>query len=312
VARNDAPPAARASRAASRAPVTAHPPWLRFQAYAVGLPRTGSTSLAALFGRYRTGHEWQLMELVGPAMARRRGELGDEEFLRATSGRLVPPPLEMDSATCHHLYAELLGRIFPWAVFLLTVRDVRSWVSSFLDMVLRQRIAFRLTGTPRSRWHDVYLPVLTEGACDLEGQRDDRAALPPLMRSWAAHLREMSALLPADRTLRVRTRDLASRLPQIAALAGVPVSTLRADLFHSNQESDRFDRFAAFDGEELRAAYDESCAEIMTELFPEEHAAWTAREPRGDDGSLDWPGHLARVEASVARKLGSRSPEAPR
>ena len=163
--------------------MTVHPPWLRFQAYSVGLPRTGSTSIAALFGRYRTGHEWQLMELVGPALARRRGELGDEEFVRATGGRLVPPPLEMDSATCHHLYADLLGRLFPGAVFLLTMRDVRSWVSSFLDMALGQRIAFRLTGRPPSRWHDVYPPFLTEGVCDLEGRGDDRAALPPLMRA---------------------------------------------------------------------------------------------------------------------------------
>ena len=163
--------------------MTVHPPWLRFQAYSVGLPRTGSTSIAALFGRYRTGHEWQLMELVGPALARRRGELGDEEFVRATGCRLVPPPLEMDSATCHHLYADLLGRLLPGAVFLLTMRDVRSWVSSFLDMALGQRIAFRLTGRPPSRWHDVYPPFLTEGVCDLEGRGDDRAALPPLMRA---------------------------------------------------------------------------------------------------------------------------------
>ncbi len=312
MARSDAPHAARAGRAASRTTVTAHPPWLRFQAYAVGLPRSGSTSLAALFGRYRTGHEWQLMELVGPAMARRRGELGDEEFLRATSGRLVPPALEMDSATCHHLYADLLSRTFPGAVFLLAVRDVRSWVSSFLDMVLRQRIAFRLNGTPRSRWHDVYLPVLTEGAYDIEGRGDDRASLPPLMRSWAAHLREMTALLPADRSLRVRTRDIGSRLPEIAALVGVPTSTLRAELSHANRAAHRFDRFAAFDGEELRATYDESCAELMKELFPEEHAAWTAREALRDGGAVDWPTHLARVEAWVARAIESHAPGAAR
>lgn len=291
-----------------------HPPWLRFQAYVVGLPKTGSTSLATLFGRYRSGHEWQLSTLVGPGLARRRGDLGDEEFLRATGRRLTHPSLEMDSATSHYLYADLLCRRFPRAVFLHTVRDVRSWVSSLLDMVLRKRIGRRMVGIPYSVWESEYLAVMTEGAYDLDPGNcgDDRSSLAPLMRTWASHLRTMAALLPPDRSLRIRTRDIPHRLPEIAALVGVPASTLRADLAHANRAPLRFDRFAALYGDDLQAAYDEHCADLMAELFPEEHAAWIARDEAGDPAAPDWPAYFAEVEAWVAGAVERHGPQVAR
>ncbi len=291
-----------------------HPPWLRFQAYVVGLPKTGSTSMATLFGNYRTGHEWQLMELLGPAMARRRGEVDDEEFLRSTGHRFVPPSLEMDSTTSHHLYADLLSRTFPHAVFFHTVRDVRSWVTSLLDMSLRKRLGRKLLGLGFSPVEIEYVASRTEGAYDVDrdDREDDRAALPPLMRSWAGHLREMAATLPPARTMRLRTRDIPRLLPEIAAHVGVPVSTLRADLSHANRAPHRFDRFAAFDGDELRAAYDVHCADLMADLFPEEHAAFVSRAPGGDGASLDWAAYVESVRAYATDAVARYGPSATR
>lgn len=282
----------------------AHPPWLRFQAYVVGLPKTGSTSLATIFGNYRSGHEWQLNELLAPALARRKGEISDEEFLLATGKRLLPVSLEMDSTTCHHLYTDLLLAHFPHAVFLHTVRDVRSWASSLLDMTLRKRLAGRVTRITYSDAGLEYYRLMA--GCDHEFDPgyggDDRTALIPLMRYWAAHMREMSRLLPAERSLLVRAREISNHLPKIANLAGVPVATLRADLAHANQAPLRFDRFSAFDCAELRDAYDEYCAEIMADIFPEEHAAWLAHcagELRSAVEAPDWETYLATVEAWV-------------
>jgi len=249
-----------------------------------------------------------LMELLGPALRRRKGELNDDEFLRATGERLVPASLEMDSATCHHLYADVLRDRFPQAVFLHTVRDVQSWTSSLLDMVLRKRLARRLIPIPYSTWESEYLAVMTEGAYDLDpNQRgDDRSSLAPLIRYWAAHLREMAAELPADRSLRIRARDLRDRLPEMAALVGIPVSTLRADLAHANPAPLRFDRFAAFDSDELRAAYDQHCADLMADIFPEEHAAWVTR--RHAPGCRDWDAYLAEVEVWVKEAVERHGP----
>lgn len=265
-----------------------HPPWLRFQAYVVGLPKTGSTSLATVFGNYRSSHEWDLMELVGAGLARQRGELSDAGFWQATRGRLDPPSVEMDSATSHHLYVDLLASRFPKAVFVHSVRDVGGWVSSVLDMVLRKRLARRLMDVPYSRWESEYLAVMTEGRYDLDPANvdDDGTSLAPLMRFWAAHMKQMPAVLPADRSLVVRTRDIGRRFDDLAALVGVPASSLREDLAHVNLAPVTFDRFAVLGGAEVQQAYDEHCAETMAKVFPEEHAAWPIT--RQSATTTDW------------------------
>lgn len=292
-----------------------HPPWLRLQAYVVGLPKTGSTSMATIFGNYRSGHEWKLVELLGPALARRRGVIDDREFTEATGRRLIPASLEMDSATCHHLYTDFLLQRFPKAIFFHTIRDVLSWTTSLLDMVLRKRLAGRLIPVTYPAQVEDYFRFLTDGSCPSlpDDDSDDRASMVPLMRYWAMHMREMAALLPADRSLCVRVRDIGDRLPEIAEFAGVPLATLRHDLSHVNRARLKFDRFQAFNSPELRAAYDELCADIMADQFPQEHAAWMTRRagnhpPQGDNGA--WDRHRNQVldlTADAVRRYGPRA-----
>lgn len=277
-----------------------HPPWLRFQAYVVGLPKTGSTSLATVFGRYRSGHEWDLMDLVETGLQYRQGDLDDVDFWHATGRRLDPPALEMDSATSHYLYADLLAERFPKAVFVHSVRDVGGWVSSVLDMVLRKRLARRLLDIPYSRWESQYLALMTEGRYDLDptSVEDDSASLAPLMRYWAAHMSRMPTVLPADRTLVVRTGDIRHRLDDLAALAGVPASTLRDDLAHANRAPLTINRFSVFGDDEVQSAYDEHCSGIMAAMFPQEHAAWPISRPAAS--ATDWDAYVAALEEWVA------------
>jgi hypothetical protein len=292
--------------------VTGHPPWLRFQAYVVGLPKTGSTSLATVFARYRSGHEWDLMDLVEAGLARQRGDLSDDGFWRAMGSRLHPASLELDSATSHYLYADLLAARYPKAVFIHSVRDVGGWVSSVLDMVLRKRLARRILDISYSRWESQYLALMTEGRYDLDpaSVEDDSTSLAPLMRYWALHMARMPRVLPPDRTLVVRTRDIPQRLDDLAALAGVPVATLRDDLAHANKAPLTFDRFAAFSSDEVRDAYDEHCASIMATTFPQEHAAWTGA--RRTQPTPDWDAYVAALEVWVADAVEKHGPVAAR
>jgi hypothetical protein len=280
--------------------MTGHPPWLRFQAYVVGLPKTGSTSLATIFGRYRSGHEWDLMDLVETGLARQRGDLTDDGFWRATGRRLDPPSLEMDSTTSHYLYADLLAERYPRAVFVHSVRDVGGWASSVLDMVLRKRLARRRLEIPYSRWESQYLAQMTEGRYDLDpaSVENDSASLAPLVRYWAAHMARMPRVLPADRTVVVRTKDIPQRLDDLAALVGVPVETLRDDLAHANRAPLTFDRFALFADDEVEQAYRENCATTMADLFPAEHEAWSASRPSAS--TTDWDEYVAALDEWVA------------
>lgn len=268
-----------------------HPPWLRFQAYLVGLPKTGSTSIASLFAAYRTAHEWQMRRLLDIGLARLEGEVDDGQFWRLTTPRLTRPVLEMDAATCHHLYPDLLVDRFPKAVFVHTVRDVDSWLSSLLDMAMRYRFARTQLDIHYQPEEIRYIDLITAGGYDhtQDPGRPDTAAVVPMMRYWAEHMRLMSQTLPARRSLLIRTPDIAQRLPDLAALCKIAPETLREDRAHSNRAEHRFDRLAGFATAEVRRAYDQLCADIMARVFPEEHArisAWS-----GSDQS--WDAHVA-------------------
>lgn len=278
-----------------------HPPWLRFQAFVVGLPKTGSTSLATIFGNYRTGHEAGTAELIGSGLRWLSGEIDEAGFWRETSPRLTSPTLEMDSATCHHLYAELLVARFPHAVFIHSVRDVGGWMSSLLDMSVRYRVARSVLPMKHKPEHVQFMDRVTGGELSnlRTAQASEAATIVPMMRYWAAHLSELPLILPPERALLVRTRDIANRLDDLARLCGVPPATLRADLSHSNRAPFTLRRLALYDSAEVRAAYEHYCAGIMASMFPEEHAQiW--------DQSLsldDWHEHVEATTAWVYRAI---------
>lgn len=286
----------------------AHPPWLRFQAYFVGLPKTGSTSIFAVFANYRAAHEYRLMELARWGVARRRGELSDVQFLAACGDRLVPPRLELDSTTTHHLYPEVLAETFPTARFIHAVRDVGSWVGSALDMMLRKKLARRYLELPFAQWEANYQREVTGEPYYLQADlTDDYRAIAHMMRFWAAHMRDIPRLLPPSRLLQLRTRDIGSSLDQLADFVDIPVASLRPELTEMNLAPLRFDRFAAGITPEIRATYLEHCAAPMAQWFPDEHQGWLARlaEPLSPPGLAlagrpDWEQYLRELGDWVA------------
>jgi hypothetical protein len=282
----------------------AHPPWLRFQAYVVGLPKTGSTSVATVFGNYRTGHESQRAALLLAGMRRQQGLIDDAQFWDLVTPRLTRPSLELDSVTCHYLYADALSQRFPNARFVHTVRDVGGWLTSLLDMSMRYRQACSISAVHFTPHEEQYLTDMTGGVltADMDPFADDERAVIPLMRYWAEHMRTMARTLPGDRTLVVRTRDIPDRLGDLARLCGVPEETMRADLAHANASPHSLNRLALHDSPHLRAAYEQYCAEIMASMFPEQHA----RVFEAPDGGLDWHEHCRATRAWVADVVASK------
>ena len=77
-----------------------------FQAFCVGLPKTGTTSMARIFKRYRSGHEVWFAETVTRVMKYRKGLLHRDALERFILRRIRENGLEMDSASFNHLYKE--------------------------------------------------------------------------------------------------------------------------------------------------------------------------------------------------------------
>lgn len=295
-------------------------PWLRFQAYTVGLPKTGSTSLASVFGAFRTRHEWQMLTLVDAGIARGEGRIDDEAFWAATRDRLVPPVLEMDAATSHHLYADALATRFPHARFVHVIRDARSWANSMLDMGWRMRRARARLGMGAEDWAAASLMyagaavTVDDGIADGGHEADagdlalarEAALLPGLLATWHRHMRAVPAAIPHERRLTIRLEELSDSWPAIAAFVGADQELLRPERDRERRAPARFDRFLV-DPVATLAAYERTAAPTMALTFPDEHERLIA-DLRGGASAGDWPAYRAAVDAWVDEQLRTVGP----
>jgi hypothetical protein len=110
----------------------------RFRAYGVGLWRTGTYSLARIFGRYRSVHEFEFEPTLDAVLRRRSGEWTDARLRTFLRRREAARLLEMDSFFLNGCYVPALRDEHPDARFILTLRDCYSWCESTLNMFLHQ------------------------------------------------------------------------------------------------------------------------------------------------------------------------------
>jgi hypothetical protein len=210
----------------------------RFFLIAVGLPRTGTTSLAALFSGYRAAHEFQLSDTVEALWARHTGEASEADLRAFARRRFADGNLEMDAAGFHATWVETLMAEAPDARFVLQIREPRAWINSWLGLL--SGTVRQWWGPGRPTWPERFFRLLFRAfdPSDYTSQERLVAALPrlldPMLACWAQS-RRWARALPADRTLVVRTEDLSSSLPALAAHAGVDVRSLDASCHHAHR-----------------------------------------------------------------------------
>jgi hypothetical protein len=142
---------------------------------------------------------------------------------------------------------------------------------------------------------------MTDGKLDpqQDGRARDREAVIPMMRYWAQHMRDIADVLPAGRSLLIRTGDITGRMDELAAVCGVPRQTLRDDLSHANRAPHTLDRLALYDDPQIREAYRVHCADIMADVFPEAHERVFLVPASG----LDWEAHCDAAHAWVSEAV---------
>jgi len=277
------------------------PPWLRFHAYSVGLPKTGSSSLASVFSAYRTRHEWGMLELIGLGTDRLEGKISDDVFWERAGNRLSNPVLELDVATSHHLYADALASRFEHAKFVHVIRDARSWVNSMLDMGWRMRRARARLGITADDWQAASGFYADTAIMIEESGSTDAALVPGLLIAWQRHLDEMTKALPPGRTMVVRLPELSESWRSIAEFLGADPTALRSEADRVRVAPARFDRFLV-DPAATLAIYQSTCAAGMQQHFTSEHEAVLA-DLAGGVPVGDWEDYCAQAERWVDEGL---------
>jgi hypothetical protein len=246
--------------------------------YCVGPAKAGTHSFAGLFQPfYRTGHEPEKEELIDKVLERARGEASRDEvaaFLHQRDRRLR---LDVDSSVYNYFVMDVLAEEFPGARFVLLLRDCLSWADSCYN-----NFCAGVTPPQEMPFWDHWFEAERYRHAPQEAVLAERGTYPLrcLLDAWSKAIRTTLETLPEDRRLLIRTHELQSEVPRIAAFAGVGAASLdprRAHLFKARR---KFGLLARIDGRFLEEAAEECCGEWMRVYFPEKTPLeWAFDEP---------------------------------
>ena len=245
----------------------------RFQAYNVGLAKTGTNSIASLFGGYRSGHEFMFQKTVEQIAAWQDGTLTADAFEAYILERDRLGCLEMDSASFNHHYLNILKTAFPQAKFIFTIRDCYSWLNSILNMSLRYAEHIPDWMLRYSKFFIGYeIERATVGSVPAT-----QSKLPEIVESllsyWKQHNRRVLNLLPPERSLIITTHKISDSLPKIANFIGIPPQSLEEQPHHVNLASEDAKWLQFLDREWLAELCSFYCGDLMKQFFPDLSAA---------------------------------------
>ena len=248
----------------------AEPAGRRFQAFAIGLPRSGTHSLAAMLdAQFRAAHEPALVDSIAHTMSWNRGQRSRGRMRALLRWRDRRLGLELEAAHYLHHVAPLLAEEFPAARFVLTVRDPISWLESEANQNLRSAGHPFWRALEQQRYGRYGFRF-----SDAERGLAEAGALHPIasyLCYWRDHVQGVLEAVPAARLLVLRTQELDERVPELAEFLGVEEGAIDRSRSRSGVgESKPLDLHGSVDAGYLRDEVARHCGELVTRLFPEQ------------------------------------------
>lgn len=217
----------------------------RFHAYCVGPAKTGTSSVYGMFSsRYRSGHEAAMHDILQLACLKYDGKLTKQAAKSGLRKRDRKLRLEMDSFNHIAVLAKELAEEFPKALFLLTLREPRSWLKSIINQHLRVDVSNRPLER-RLRQLFFLPPGVTFGCGEEELQCLGLFPIDGYLKGWSARYEEILDVVPGQRLLVIRTEDLSESADQISAFLSIPSDSIdlkRSHLHRAPRDFGVFDR----------------------------------------------------------------------
>ena len=235
----------------------------RMRVFGVGLPKTGTTSLAAMLtmqGRCR--HEAMAKYILPYICSYLRGEISDEVMCKRLRYRIALLKLDVDVTSFLHHFTDFLCEMYPDAKFIFTIRNCYSWVKSIINHMDTRPI-------PKNDPWVEYRNVRFNSGEGFEPEEKvlERKGLYPIgsfLRHWAEMNLNILSSLPRDRSLILRTEDLNDSVNRLAAFLGVSRSTI--SLTRANVAR-RYGIVETIPRDFIIAKCREHCSDLMIEFY---------------------------------------------
>ncbi|MEM9666560.1 MAG: sulfotransferase [Bacteroidota bacterium] len=199
--------------------------------FCVGLPKTGTHSLAAMV-QCRSAHEPETHTLAHLYTEALRGQMTRAEQVAVLRARDALWWLDLEANWLFGLVIEALFEAFPDAKFILTTRDPVSWIESQIN----EEHAYRRTEPYRSVERHMY----GGGPYTPEDARLKQEGFHPLrgyLSYWVDHNRRVLDTIPPDQLLVVPVEELSARLDEVAAFVGAPVVPQRSHRYKRSNKA---------------------------------------------------------------------------
>jgi hypothetical protein len=235
----------------------------RMRLFGVGMGKTGSTTLARMFGRYRSAHEVDAKRMLPIATAVLKGEVDVEgrrvRFEARRRGWRFH--LDVDSAPFLNPLTPALVAAFDDAKFVLLLRDCFSWLDSHVEWE-RSHPPSDLPMFAPYRAALFHHPGEAFTAQDrLLEQHEGLQPVRSYLRSWAERNEEVIRVVPPERLLVVRTEDLDQSTATLARFAGVPEDSVTTA--HANENPNRTGLLSRVNRNFVVECAEDQCAELM-------------------------------------------------
>jgi hypothetical protein len=169
----------------------------------------------------------------------------------------------MDSSQLNGHVIESLVALFPRAKFVLTIRDVYSFVNSAID----HHIARAGGSEAWKRMNLVKFGNAVHSASD--GPLAERGLFPldGYLAYWVRHNQTVMDTVPPDRLLVVRTHEISGSLPQIAGFLRIESQTLDGSRSHEYPALEKLNVLGLLDPAYVEERVEAHCAPLMAQFF---------------------------------------------
>ncbi len=238
----------------------------RFQAYCLGVARTGTKSISGIFGNYRSAHEFWQRDVHQLIVERNQGRVSRSDLVAFIHDRDGAGCLEMDSAHFHRYYVDVLVEAFPEARFICLIRDCYSWLDSVINFFTLPHVEALWT---RELENGIPFP-LSLGDCEAKREwiRNFERHVDVPLAHWAATYQAVLAKLPPERSLVIRTHEIDDGIARMAELVGVAPDTMLWENRHLHKSIHHTDALRCCDVGFLQEKCDRHCGELMAEYYP--------------------------------------------
>lgn len=241
----------------------------KFQVFCLGVPRTGTASIAGIFqARYRAEHEPENIYTTKKIIDYVNSSISKRQMISFIKNRDKCLWLELESSHFSYFYLDILLSEFENAKFILLIRDCYSWLNSYINHQLGRPLSLKTGFWKKLR--DIYFnnnfkyseeeQILSEhGLYTIDGY----------LSRWKTYNEEILSLVPKDRLMIIRTFEIDRNIENIEKFLDIPINSLDRSKLHLNKHTQGFDLLSKIDKKFLKKKFDLYCKDLMKTYYPE-------------------------------------------